>query len=241
LDKYYEGIPDQTTISTSLMTLLEDSLTPLRCFFPYPTKFKEHQDGTSAKSQFIEFEYTDVPDAHPANVTFFAQVKSSNRKLVIKFVDRYGVEAHELLAKAGMAPRLLYCGLLDGDNDIRDGESRAQGRVRCGLYIGPLRMVVMDYVEAEERPMDAREKAEEAIKKLHDAGLVFGDLRTPNILFSGGKISLIDFDWAGKVGEARYPRGLSRGVKWPTEPASLERELIKTEDDIFMLGQLFSE
>ena len=43
-------------------------------------------------------------------------------------------------------------------------------------------------------PDDARKKIEKAIKTLHDAKFVFGDLRAPNIIFSGGNPFLIDFD-----------------------------------------------
>ncbi|KAF9644586.1 hypothetical protein BDM02DRAFT_3102661 [Thelephora ganbajun] len=238
LDEYYDGILHQGTTSANPQ---RNPLIPRRCFFPYPTKFKEYRVGTGAGSQFTEFKYIDLPDADPANVTFFVQVKLSDRKLVVKFVDRYGVEAHEFMAKAGMAPQLLYCGLLDGENDLRNGEVRVQGKLKHGLYVGPLRMVVMEHVEPEKRPIDAREKTREAIEELHSAGFVFGDLREPNVMFSGGKALLIDFDWAGKVGEARYPRGLSTKVKWPEEVESLERKLIETDHDLFMLDQLFVE
>ncbi|KAF9643344.1 hypothetical protein BDM02DRAFT_3104572 [Thelephora ganbajun] len=238
LDKYYEGILRQETSSTSPQ---QGPPTPRRCFFPYPTKFREYGVGTGAEAQVTEFEYTDVPDADPANVTFFVRVKSSGRKLVVKFVDRYGVEAHEHMAKVGMAPRLLYCGSLDGENDVRHGKSCVQGEVKHGLYVGPLRMAVMEYIKPEERPGDAREKTREVIDELHGRGFVFGDLREPNVLFSGGKVYLIDFDWAGKIGEARYPRGLSSRVDWPGEAESLERELIEADHDFIMLSRLFPE
>ena len=83
---------------------------------------------------------------------------------------------------------------------------------------------------------------EEAIKMLHDAGLVFGDLRAPNIMFSGDDVFIIDFDWAGKVGEMRYPRHLS-SVMWPEEAGKLELTPILKSHDLltFMLDQLFPE
>ena len=102
-------------------------------------------------------------------------------------VDRYGAEAHELLAKEGMAPQLLYCGTLDGENDVRNS---VQGRIEFGLYVGPLRMVVMDRVWCEERddwPDDTRDQVKKAIETLRSGGFVFGDLWEPNVLFSGGK------------------------------------------------------
>jgi hypothetical protein len=50
---------------------------------------------------------------------------------------------------------------------------------------------------------------------LHEHGLVFGGLRRPNVMIFERKTTierrgtirgmLVDSDWAGKVGEARYP------------------------------------
>ena len=42
-------------------------------------------------------------------------------------------------------------------------------------------------------PMDICGKTE-VIKKLHDTQIVLGDLRTPNVMLSEGKVFLIDFD-----------------------------------------------
>jgi len=64
-----------------------------------------------------------------------------------------------------------------------------------------------------------------AVKTLHDAGYVHGDIRWPNVLITGDGLKLIDFDWCGEVGTAEYPadifidpdnaqwhRGVGRGV-----------------------------
>lgn len=251
LDKYYGAIPTSVTVPPTPTTPAECFLFPRPCFFPYPTKFKEPQAGAAqdAETEFTEFEYVDVASGDPTNVTFFAKAKSggssSDRQLVVKFVERYGVDAHDLLAKEGMAPRLLYCGSLDGSDDTRNCGSRAVGRLECGLYVGPLRMVVMDRVEdVQERdawPENARDQVKQAIDKLHEGGFVFGDLQAQNILFSGeGKAFFIDFDWAGKKGEARYPRGISSQVDWPKRAEELERELIEPGHDLYMLDKLFS-
>ena len=247
LDDHYEGITNPLAGPPTPTTPVDPSLVPYRCFFPYPTKFKERQAGTDAKAKYIQFEYIDLPSADLANVTFFVKVTSEppGQRLVIKFVDRYGVEAHDLLAKEIMAPRLLYCGSLDGENDVRDSASGAEGRIECGLYVGPLRMVVMDRVEPVQArgdwPGDAREQIKTAIDKLHEGGLVFGDLREPNVLFSENRAFFIDFDWAGKAGEARYPHGLSAHVDWPDEVERLERKPIEANHDDCMLDKLFPQ
>ena len=254
LDTYYDQIsqaPDIPDLGPAL-----DSVKPHPRFFPYPTKFQEYhpepgptsEAGDDVTPAYTEFEYTEPFSKAPTNITFLVRVKSTNQNLVVKFVDRYGVGAHELLADAGMAPRLLYCGLLDGKNDTRNAGSCAEGRVNdSGLYIGPTRMVVMEYIEGTTAaksphwPNDAREQVKEALQKLHAAQFVHGDLRGPNVIFSGGKAFLIDFDWAGRVNEARYPRNLSGSVKWPRAAEELEMMPILMDHDRFMLDQLFTE
>ena len=235
LDDYYRAIGVPTPVGRPAPDSKPENI-PLPCFFPYPAEF------TGPGAEPTEFEYIDVPDADPTNVTFFAEViePGPRRKLVVKFVDRYGVEAHETLAEKGMAPRLLYYGTLDGRNDLR--ASGNKGTFEQGLYIGPLRMVVMEHIRCEGRscwPDDAREQVKKAIDLLHKDKLVFGDLRPPNVLFSGGKVFLIDFDWAGKEEEVRYPHGLSTDIQWGDRVENLEGELIEYEHDSRMLELLF--
>ena len=209
-------------------------------FFPYPTMFFEY--GTTGPQE-VKFSYIGSPRTDPTNSTFFAKDETSNRKLVVKFVGQYGVDAHELLAGKGMAPRLLYCGLLDGKHDVRSPESGASGSIEVGgLYVGAIRMVVMEYIGGdtkEELPEDARSQVERAIQTLHGEDFVFGDLREPNIITSKSKVYLVDFDWAGKVNNVCYPRHLSKEVKWPGVVKELELRPIKKEHDWFMFSQLF--
>lgn len=91
-----------------------------------------------------------------------------------------------------------------------------------------------------------RRNMREALDVLHDADLVFGDLRSPNVLVvseADGKRSgrLVDFDWCGKVGEARYPAGLNQSehMKWPE--GAEKRSLIEKEHDDAMFGMLFEQ
>ena len=257
LDNYYDRILNDDSIPA----LEPDKPHPR--LFPYPTKFQEYRvdaksktadaksTTTNAESTATEFEYIDAFRPDPTNVTFLAKVKSSgsDRKLVVKFVDRYGEGAHELLANAGMAPKLLYCGLLDGNNDVRNTRKSPRSSTETGgLYVGLPRMVVMEYIDGKTMddlsfplPDDGREQIKDAIQKLRDAKFVFGDLRRPNVMFSKDKVFLIDFDWAGEKGKVRYPRNLSRRVKWPEEAEELEMKPIEYCHDIFMLDQLFSK
>lgn len=242
LDRYYGQVWEDQSIPVYV------PLKPHPRVFPYPTKFNERPTEADTTPEYIEFEYIDALRADPTNVTFLAKVKSSDKKLVIKFVDRYGVEAHQLLAVEKMAPQLLYCGLLDGKSDVRDAGDHAQGSIgRGGLYLGPMRMVITEHIkgntadEVSTWPNGAREEIKKAIQKLHDAQLVFGDLRGPNIMFSENRVFLIDFDWAGRVNEARYPRHLSGRVAWPGDVEELEMKPILMDHDLTMLERLFSQ
>jgi hypothetical protein len=91
--------------------------------------------------------------------------------VVVKFADTYSRHAHEVLATVGLAPRLHHCEPIDG---------------------GPL-MVVMDLVHGGSAatlkgplPTPVMKDVREALDCLHTAGLVFGDLRRPNIMLLNG-------------------------------------------------------
>ncbi|KAJ8699497.1 hypothetical protein PTI98_002607 [Pleurotus ostreatus] len=146
--------------------------------------------------------------------------------IVVKFAARYCVEAHQLLADMGMAPKLFHCG-------------QVQPR-RPGLLL-----IAMEYLSGttvngltadQWQACKVQSNVGNIVKVLHDNGLVFGDLRTPNIMYLNGSFKLIDFDWAGKEGEARYPPFLSTVIPWPlgTQPSAL----ITREHDLEWLRRL---
>ena len=87
-------------------------------------------------------------------------------------------------------------------------------------------MVVIDYVDGEQlfhkypvaTPDKVMEEVSEALGTLHKNGLVFGDLRSPNILVTNQHhVQLINFEWCGKVGEGRYPADINLvDIGWPS-------------------------
>nr|CAG8634183.1 8773_t:CDS:2 [Entrophospora candida] len=140
----------------------------------------------------------------PLNVTMF-QLHNTT----------YNVYAHKLCAKHKLAPRLLYY----NNQDV--------------AYMG-YHMVIMEYVEAktlfmakDDLNIEYKKKVfkdiAEAKRLLHKNQLVFGDLRSTNILVTDMESSspqgmLIDFDWGGKEGEAWYPTlQNTRDIIWPIE------------------------
>jgi RIO-like serine/threonine protein kinase len=91
-------------------------------------------------------------------------------------------------------------------------------------------MVVMDRVEGKtiwqlhkegrDLPAIVAKQVEAAVSVIHQAGIVFGDLRENNILYTQtdgsaeGRVFLVDFDWADRDGEGRYPATLNIDSQW---------------------------
>ncbi|EIW58870.1 uncharacterized protein TRAVEDRAFT_37662 [Trametes versicolor FP-101664 SS1] len=214
-------------------------LKPTNRFCPLATECTEEKDGTNTKLSFRYIRPLKVGD--PSNVAFLAvDNQDSSRRLVVKFAERYGEDAHRSLAAAGLAPRLLYCGPIWPDSPARDG---------CGSR----KMVVIEYIKGKSAhelygscalPGAVRQAARTAVEHLHRAGFVFGDLRPPNLMIEDGeededlerRTKLIDFDWAGRAGAVRYPLHLSQGIRWA--PGVADYALITREHDLYMLDQL---
>ncbi|KAH9945950.1 uncharacterized protein BXZ73DRAFT_95469 [Epithele typhae] len=175
-------------------------------FFPLATQYITGDD------RVVTFTYVDVlKDPGEGSTVFLARLDEPGpRTVVVKFVERYGTRAHELLAEARLAPALLYHG------PVWPGEDELQCRGH--------EMVVMEYVEGipafePEQQRAAAPEVGRALRVLHDNGMVHGDLRPTNILlllgwWQGveGRVIIIDFDWAGREGEVRYPCQLSKHV-----------------------------
>ncbi|THH03377.1 hypothetical protein EW145_g6308 [Phellinidium pouzarii] len=153
--------------------------------------------------------------------------KMNRVDVFVKFARNYCVAAHKHLAGHGLAPKLLSC-----------------VRIRGGFW-----MVVMDYIVGKnahdfffKKKLSPPVLAEvrRAIELLHNDDFVFGDLRRSNIMVvKGGRgVLLVDFDWCGKAGEARYPALLNNDVVWA--PDVVRRGLIEKEHDLFRMRRLES-
>ncbi|KAF5371783.1 hypothetical protein D9758_003387 [Tetrapyrgos nigripes] len=168
-----------------------------------------------------------------ANMTHAIYVATSSGRcssipvgeVVVKFAERYNVEAHNILANANLAPKLYY---------------------HCAV-LGGCTMIVMEHIqgkmalfwEIENRKMEKTvfQDIGRAINLLHENDIVFGDLRLPNIMvLQDNRAVLVDFDWAAKQGEGRYPSMLSRAIIWPQGVKEYGR--MEKEHDVYMLNAL---
>ena len=145
----------------------------------------------------------------------------------IKFVPiTYGVRPHLLLASKGKAPQLYYCA------DVVSGLKVVVMEDLGGYALPAICPSAMtSFVEAQIWP---------AIEFLHENNCVHGDLRPQNVVIDDAKSNafLVDFDWAGSVGVARYPTRLNHDITWRKPLQELEDELIQKEDDIFMFKNM---
>ena len=167
-------------------------------FYPYPTSFTEN-------SKTVHFKYTRILEEDAMCVAFQAKIsdlaEDHSPDIVVKFVTRYGMDVHKFLASEDHAPRLRYCGPLSGINAHDNEQSTAtlSSQQSPVLSLGPMQMIVMDYVSHRGvTPPDAVQQIEAVLYKLHCRGYVFGDLRVQNVLFDeDSKVKFIDFDWSG--------------------------------------------
>jgi serine/threonine protein kinase len=163
-----------------------------------------------------------------SRAVYLAKVRGKD--VVVKFASTYCVNAHNLFGEKGLAPNIIY----DGTNRPR---------------YGGLSMIVMEYVKgdtltqflqsspSQERLDAITNSVTTATELLHAADLVFGDLRTPNILVDeDGHVKLIDFDWCGVHGKHRYPFIVGNGIEWAKGVGPLA--LMYKQHDLFMLEGL---
>jgi serine/threonine protein kinase len=229
---------------TAISDALRTSLDKLRCYylnlpsipsvsaryFPSITAYRDRDSDKVVHFEYIGFLENDVS----CTAIHARTCAEPARDIVVKFVNRYGERAHRVLAEAGLAPKLLYCGPPQSDM----GQPSYH----------PLCTVIMEYVKGltlakAKRELDentagrVREEVGRALYLLHTKGLVFGDLRPPNVMITETKeVKLIDFDWAGEHGQVKYPYMISPSVDWPAGVKPLD--VIEVAHDKDMLNRL---
>ena len=188
--------------------------------FPYITTF------TSSTGHEVQFTYEKIAKPVPAggNAAFIANTQDG-QKIVVKFTETYNATGHSLLAAEGLAPPLL-----------------ASDRSPCSDFT----MVVTGNTEGFQTlsqlysytpPPDVLETISRALRILHENDLVFGYLRSDNVLGHRYLTQLVGFDWCGKVGEGEYPADINKfPIKWPE--GVVPRGHLQFEHDNEMLRRL---
>jgi len=185
------------------------------------TSFPHFRHFIRANGDGVELEYVKqlVPE-HPEKAVFQALARTNGKTstVVVKFTPKYCHAAHEIAQAKNFAPVLWFY------EEVHT----------VGMFV-----VVMDFIEGESLGEDSALSEElvrelrEVLGALHGHNLVYGDLRPPNVIISDHGPMLVDFDWAGEEGTARYPADINMGVLWhrDVKPCGL----IHRDHDIHML------
>ena len=167
---------------------------------------------------------------------------SGDVQVVVKFVynhsGTYGTATHEFLYDLELAPRLYSAVNLH------------RGLVMVVMEHLAFREGIGGWVELdtfEKRLGDkadaVRKKLEEIIDHLQKHNMVHADLRPKNIMVAvdGQRgmtseliLKVIDFDWAGTVGEVRYPPLLNPHIQWPSGAKGYAK--VGGGDDLILLN-----
>ncbi|KAJ7468506.1 hypothetical protein FB451DRAFT_1039424, partial [Mycena latifolia] len=206
----------------ALRPLLEPSFPAITTAYSYP-----------ARTEVLSFELT--ARAHPSADRLLFTATLGPQSVFVKFAQSYSPELHAFCHAAGHAPALL-----------------AYDRVPGGWHVivmehlqGAAPLVVTD---ATRQRGYAQVKA--LVKKFHAAGLVHGDVRCANILAHRGwehsaadsalgQLQLVDFDWGGRVGEARFPSAMLSSEHRGRELRTTADLVIRREDDLRVLANTF--
>ncbi|KAH8112358.1 hypothetical protein DFH11DRAFT_1858054 [Phellopilus nigrolimitatus] len=176
---------------------------------PARTPIFPYRDSWTADGATSTFSY-DRPVA-PHKLLWFATLHGGkDEHIVVKFAKRYDADAHALLASAGYAPRLYHADPPSASNEWRM------------VVMERITIVELEHTTPEDR-LALQQDVCAAVELLHDAGRVFGDLRQGNVLIQKPgadrprpRAVLVDFDWAGREGEARYPYDRNDvNIEWP--------------------------
>ena len=141
---------------------------------------------------------------------FEARVKNSrepklkdNQSVILKLSKTYCEKAHMLLEKNEFAPKLYHIQTLPGG----------------------WKLIIMEYLVGFQEikgpfKSEQKKKLEEIVDIIHKENIVHGDLREPNIMVSTNNeidIRIIDFDWAGTVGQVFFPPNINLAIPWPLD------------------------
>jgi len=193
----------------------------------YPFLTSYNGDG-----QEISFTYDGRLDER--KLVFSAIVNQpGSGELIVKFTQKYSEAAHNHLASHSLAPRIWKFIRISAN-----WTAVVMEKSKCQVLFG------LELSKAEREKVKC--KVRNIVRILHEGGFVHGDIRDANLLIdreslaSDVAVHLIDFDWAGPVGEAKYP--LAVNCKTVKRPEGVRGgEFIMKEHDLEMVSDLFAK
>ncbi|KAF8060635.1 hypothetical protein FPV67DRAFT_1631455 [Lyophyllum atratum] len=213
--------------NTELPNIATSTTSPRRGLFPYPTQF------TALGGAKHEFDY--LSQVMPDKLLFHGKQRLNGDGICIKFSRGYSKDAHLSCASTGAAPKLLGFDIVPGGWFMVVME-----------WFGEDYMSYFDYRHLPlnshpELPRPLRDEIRRSITRLHATGFVHGDIRDVNLLVAKNgeaKFRLVDFDWAGRIGEARYPMNIYSGDDLWRPDSAYDGEPITVEHDVQMMEKM---
>ncbi|KAG6884517.1 hypothetical protein C0993_010440 [Termitomyces sp. T159_Od127] len=174
----------------------------------------------------------------PEKLVFCVTVNDPHGEIqerLVKFTNQYSYDAHVHLSKLNLSPRIRAMNPISTD---------WTAIVMDNLELPTLfDLKVKTDISKEDRDK-VRNKVRGIVQELHEGGFVHGDVRDTNILVDPASLHtadvmvfLIDFDWAGAAGDARYPNDINtQTLEWPKGVKG--GELILSEHDLELVKNL---
>ena len=191
-------------------------------------------------------EWDDVKQIGAGKLVFRAHRKdpAGGQQVLVKFTQRYGKATHEAWAKAGLVPPLVDqpIQLPGGWQQIQMKylppvlEVEVSGWVTLSCLLNPLLRPsphIQKLLPAPAARQSLIEKAQQLLEAAQNTLVdgreaAHGDARPDNILVlmrlgEVADLKLVDLDWAGPAGNARYPTLLNTvAIQWPEGVAAGE-------------------
>lgn len=200
--------------------------------------------GVNVDLEFIELLEPSSLHRNP-NPTLLFLAKNpadSESSLLVKLVtpECYGETVHCMLAERGLAPLLHGTACVAGAPSaiVMEYLDANSGWTTLETYIKEHQEIMIN----TEHP-----KLVELLETMKTKGVVHGDLRPNNIMCrelpDRGKergeleIKVIDFDWAGQLGMARYPVSMNQQIPWCGNPLGF----IGEDDDKELLSKTLAK
>ena len=166
------------------------------------------------------------------NVFLCRDNKDEKKEVIIKFVETYGIDVHRFMAEKSYAPTVLeWCQVT----------TRYHAVVMDCIPYSCLTAYINTCPTTDDK-QKCKDSLTAMVRAMHDEGYCHGDLRGNNVIVQLShplpKLFIIDFDWAGKIGEQRYPFFMNHEeIRWPE--GAKDNELITPDQDLYWIEQAF--
>jgi serine/threonine protein kinase len=188
-------------------------------------------------TQPLEFISPYKPDGSHCDLLFKGRTTINNdvEEVLVKVAHGgYGEEAHRVAAQEGFAPKLYGVAKVDGAPPAYVMEFLSDKTGWVSISKGAT-------TRTPEQWDVLKGQIKQFLSFMQKNRLVHGDLRPKNIFLrdkdGGVELRILDWDWAGEYGSARYPLDRNPAAELPGNAG----ELIDVGHDVDTLGKYFEK